>query len=329
MGGYPASVVCEDIGLCPKQKMMPLVKLVAPIAPAVMSEPFLELEQPGKPHDDSIGCTICTLIVGFAEDKLESNATVDKILEFLNTTVCSLSPGSLKDDCQALVDEYGPRIAEKIEKGYPASVVCQDIGLCPKSRKPATSAVAQPAPLGIGCTICSLIIGYAEDKLDSNATVSEVEKFLNSSVCKFLPSFLRPECDSLVDEYAPVIAKKITEKYPASVICKDIHLCSSSNQKPVLIMESFLELEQPKKESDGIVCAVCRLAINAAEEELDNSATDEKIEKFFNETLCSVIPRLFRPECTDLVTSYLPTLVGNFLEGHNATEICTDDIHVC
>ena len=49
------------------------------------------------------------------------------------------------------------QIAQKIFQGYPASVVCKDVGLC-SSKK---IDVVAKATNGIGCTICTLIVGYA------------------------------------------------------------------------------------------------------------------------------------------------------------------------
>merc|ERR1712000_770119 len=281
-----AAQVCADV--CQPS----LVKLVPAIADMeVMTEPLVKLQpaqtsplvklQPAvKPAPLGIGCTICTLIVGYAEDKLESNATLAEIETFLNTTVCGLLPSFLRPECAALVDEYAPQIAQKIMQGYPASVICEDVGLCSKNKaqvlaKPLVKLVpaiadmevktellvklqpaVKPAPEGIGCTICTLIVGYAEDKLESNATLAEIETFLNTTVCGLLPSFLRPECAALVDEYAPQIAQKIMQGYPASVICKDIHLCSSS--KAVVKPELMMKL-QPA--TNSIECAVCRLVI--------------------------------------------------------------------
>jgi len=143
-------------------------------------------------------------------------------------------------------------------------------------------------------------------------------------VCGLLPSFLRPECAALVDEYAPQIAQKIMQGYPASVICKDIHLCSSS--KAVVKPELMMKL-QPA--TNSIECAVCRLVINAAEEELNNGATDTVIENFLNTTVCQHLPRVFRTECADLVDDYLPELIGHVLENNNATTVCQTDLRLC
>jgi len=382
--GYPASVVCKDVGLCssaapvatkpllklvptieqmvvlkrpllkleaPIAKMAvlkrPLLKLVAPISEMkVLSSPFKKLvpAAPVLKADNGIVCTICTLIVGFAEDKLESNATLAEIETFLNTTVCGFLPSFLQPECQTLVDEYAPQIAQRIQQNYPAAVICKDIGLCVSAAK--QKLVAAKTQNGIVCTICTLIVGYTEDRLGSNSTLAEIEEFLNTTVCGFLPSFLRPECASLVDEYAPQIAEKIFQGYPASVVCKDIGLCSTSKPaivRPMLklvapIAQMTLLTEPLKKlvpaavapagNPNGIECLVCRLVINAAEEELSNASTVEEVESFLNSTVCHMLPRLFRPECATLVDFYMPNLVAHIIAQNNATVVCTD-VHAC
>jgi len=288
---------------------------------------------------NGIVCTICTLIVGFAEDKLESNATLAEIETFLNTTVCGLLPSFLRPECQTLVDEYAPQIAQKIEQGYPASVVCKDIGLCVSAAK--QKLVAAKTQNGIVCTICTLIVGYTEDRLGSNSSIAEIEQFLNTTVCGFLPSFLRPECASLVDEYAPQIAEKIFQGHPASVVCKDIGLCVSA--KPAIVrpmlklvapiaqmrlltapLKKLVPAARPAGSPNSIECLVCRLAINAAEEELSNASTVEEVESFLNSTVCHLLPRLFRPECATLIDAYLPNLVAHVIAKDNATVVCSD-----
>ncbi len=100
------------------------------------------------------------------------------------------------------VDEYAPVIAQKIFQGFPASVMCveslfaglfmfssaysfrsrscQDIGLCSSTRKVSPAAQIAFKPQNVGCSICTLIVGYAEEKLGSNASIAEIETFLNT-----------------------------------------------------------------------------------------------------------------------------------------------------
>ena len=57
----------------------------------------------------------------------------------------------------------------------------------------------------------------AEDKLESNATLAQIEAFLTNDVCGLLPSFLRPECDALVSEYAPQVGNVLS----CGCVCSD------------------------------------------------------------------------------------------------------------
>jgi hypothetical protein len=261
----------------------------------------------------------------------------------LNTTVCGLLPSFLRPECQTLVNEYAPQMAQRIFQGYPAGVVFKDNGLCVSAQK--QKLVEAKTQDGVMCTICTLIVGYTEDRLGSNSSVADIEKFLNTTVCGFLPSFLRPECAALVDEYAPEIAEKIFKGYPASVVCKDIGLCSSPRTavarpllKLVAPMSGTKLLQTPLKKlvssvrpagnPNSIECLVCRLVVNAAEEELSNASTVQDVEAFLNGTVCLVLPRLFRPECGLLIDAYLPNLVAHIIAQDNATVVCTD-VHAC
>lgn len=99
-----------------------------------------------------------------------------------------------------------------------------------------------------------------------------------------------------------------------------------------------------KPKANSILCIVCSLVVNAAEEEISNAATVEEasllvvhrfgfmlfsqIESFLTNDVCTVLPRLFRPECGALVSSALPGIVGGLISKHNATQIC-GDVHAC
>jgi len=254
--GFPASVICHDIGLCTSVrpaaavvKPQLMVKLQKPVVSAVKPQLMMKLKPAVsvvKPQlmmklkpapitqprpQGQITCTICTLLVGYAEDYLGSNATLAQIETFLNTTVCGLLPSFLQGECATIVDQYAPQIAQRIFQGYPASVVCKDVGLCSSAPTLAVAAV-MPSKLlhaegQITCTVCTLIVGFVEDFAGTNATLTSIEHFLNHTVCGLLPSFLKGECDNIVETYAPRIAQKILQGFPASVVCKDVGLCSS------------------------------------------------------------------------------------------------------
>jgi hypothetical protein len=83
-----------------------------------------------------------------------------------------LAPGSLKTECVALVDQFGPKIVDLLIKyGNDTKKVCQTIKLCPAS---ADNVKADP-PL---CTLCQFVVQYADNLLKNNATEAQVIKSL-------------------------------------------------------------------------------------------------------------------------------------------------------
>jgi hypothetical protein len=94
---------------------------------------------------------------------------------FLTEGVCNLAPGSLKTECTALVDQYGPNIVDLIIKyGNDTKKVCQTLKLCPASTLVVESVKADP-PL---CTLCQFVVQYADNLLKNNATEAQVIKSL-------------------------------------------------------------------------------------------------------------------------------------------------------
>jgi saposin len=269
------------------------------------------------------------LIVGFVEDKVGSNATLEKIEEFLNTTVCDLLPSFLSAECAALVDEYAVPLAKHIITGEPAAKVCADVHLCSPSKATEFKRVVKQAKAiayakeVIVCDVCKLIVGYAEDYLTKNSTIADITKFLNTSVCGKLPSFLSAECAALVDEYAPELAQHIIRGESPVQACTEVHLCAATKK-----LAEKAAAKKVKPEANAIECAVCRLVVNAAEEELGNSRTDHEVESFLNNTICVRLPGFFKGLCASFVDSYFPELVGKLLTDYNATRVC-GEIGVC
>ena len=66
----------------------------------------------------------------YAETLLKNNATEAQIIKSLEM-VCNLAPSSLKAECSALIEQYGPNIIELlIQFGGDPKKVCGAIKLC-------------------------------------------------------------------------------------------------------------------------------------------------------------------------------------------------------
>ena len=295
----PPSKVCGEVHLCNTSNNTAVVK----------PELMVKLQ---KPFPESVECNLCDLIINYAENFLDSNATIADIENFVNHTLCSLLPSFLKDPCQNLVDEYLPEIVDGLDKKYPASKICADIGLCQNSTAAVNPAVVKPElmmklqkpfPESVECNLCDLIINYAENFLDSNATIADIENFVNHTLCSLLPSFLKDPCQNLVDEYLPEIVDGLDKKYPASKICADIGLCQNSTL--VVKPELMVKLQKPAP-ATSVGCNLCQLIINYAESELDSNSTIQEIEQFLNNSLCNLLPSFLKDPCDELVDEYLP-----------------------
>eukprot|EP01091_Cochliopodium_minus_P020001 TRINITY_DN85_c0_g1_i21.p1 TRINITY_DN85_c0_g1~~TRINITY_DN85_c0_g1_i21.p1 ORF type:complete len:284 (-),score=73.64 TRINITY_DN85_c0_g1_i21:27-878(-) len=192
------SVACEQLRLCniKPQVLKPLLKLNA-VKPSQQA------------FKGALECTICTTVINLAESILGSNASETAIENFLNNTVCGILPGSLKEDCDALIVAYLPALVSYIQQGESGSVACTQLGLCtstvPLMKLNAVKPSQQAFKGALECTICTTVINLAESILGSNASESAIENFLNNTVCGILPGSLKEDCDALIVAYLPAL----------------------------------------------------------------------------------------------------------------------------
>jgi len=121
----PADVVCAEIGMCNKSK-------IVPSKPIALSPP-IEVST-----GDTIGCTLCELAVKIVEDGVLNNKTMEEILQDLDK-FCAALPKGLASECNTTVEEYGPIIIKYIMDGQTPETVCTEITLC-------NSALLLPLP---------------------------------------------------------------------------------------------------------------------------------------------------------------------------------------
>ena len=87
-----------------------------------------------EPHGTNGGgfCAGCGIFVGLTEQLTQVyNTTVDQALEML----CGFLPTEFRVACDALVEEYGPAIIERLEAKDTPDLVCYAIELCKKDTK--------------------------------------------------------------------------------------------------------------------------------------------------------------------------------------------------
>jgi len=106
--GATPQVICQTLGLCPKQK-------------------------PVKAKSRGADCSICIFVVGQIEDYIASNATETEIMNALNQA-CALL-GAFQAQCQALVGNLPAYIAQ-LEKAEDPTTICTQVGICTSKPKP-------------------------------------------------------------------------------------------------------------------------------------------------------------------------------------------------
>ena len=93
--------------------------------------------------------------------------------------VCNLAPGSLKTQCTALIDQFGPTIIELLIKfGNDSKKVCETIKICPADMNEQPKQVKADPPL---CTLCQYVVQYAETLLKNNASEAQIIKAMGKS----------------------------------------------------------------------------------------------------------------------------------------------------
>ncbi|XP_041032134.1 prosaposin isoform X2 [Carcharodon carcharias] len=108
--------VCTAIGLCKNTERVVVEKI--------------------KPKQLKAGplCEICKTVVEYLDGFLESNAT-EKEIEAALDKVCDLLPASVRDECNQLVEQYGPTLLKILLETMDPDFVCTNIGVCLGAKK--------------------------------------------------------------------------------------------------------------------------------------------------------------------------------------------------
>ena len=156
--GIDPAKVCQIFGLCPQASTLKV---------ELKADPPL--------------CTLCEFVVTYADNLLQKNQTEQQIVKSLEL-VCNLAPGSLKTQCTALVEQFGPTIVELLIKfGNDSKKICQEIKICPAEqlKQQQQQQIKADPPL---CTLCQFVVQYADTLLKNNASEAQIVKAMGKLV---------------------------------------------------------------------------------------------------------------------------------------------------
>ncbi|XP_056018469.1 prosaposin-like [Ostrea edulis] len=108
------------------------LKLCSSLKKALLhSAQFLPI--PGQVAGIQLGdekCEACELIINYLDEALKENKTVQAV-EALLDNVCNFLPTTFKEECNTVVAQYGPVIAQLIAQLVDPKKICEEIKLCP------------------------------------------------------------------------------------------------------------------------------------------------------------------------------------------------------
>jgi len=183
----------------------------------------------------------------------------------------------------------------------------------------------------IKCSLCHLIVTYVEEFVAKNATTSVIIRELED-LCKVLPSGFRPDCDTIVQQYAPKLIQWVIKKENPDQFCSNVHLCTSTVvpkiEQDVKISEDDSEDEENTEVHDeqSVTCAICQTVILYVEKWVQENSTETAIVDRL-QTYCSALGSA-SPECKSLVATYLPQMITHVLNREDPLTFCSQ-IRIC
>ncbi|KAH9498380.1 hypothetical protein Btru_008134, partial [Bulinus truncatus] len=289
--------ICEKLGLCVNQTVSLKVKS--------------EIKPVSNEFKDEL-CDLCKYVVTYIDTFLKENATEAEI-EAILEKVCDILPGNLKQQCDSLVQQYGPVIIQLLLQKLDPSQVCTAIGLC-TSNTVNVNPEAQPVRKSNSeiCDLCKYVVTYIDTFLQKNATEAEIEALLEK-VCDILPGGLKQQCDSFVEEYGPVIIQLLLQEADPTQICTFIKMCTSNTVKTQA---------KPVPQANDELCDLCKYVVTYIDTFVKENNTEAEIEAIL-EKVCDILPASIKQQCENLVQQYGPLIIQLLIKELDPTQVCT------
>jgi saposin len=314
--------ICQALGMCPRSLLAQSLKTAGPVALNV----------------NSLECSLCVNVMNYVDSLLLKNSTEKEIEQALER-VCAFFPGALRTECDALIETYMTILVKLIVAEFTPNEICQAIGLCPavspkkvvhqKSLSPASpKKVLKPAASpcetvkandALECMFCKQVFNYVDAFITKNSTEAEIEQALER-VCAFLPTSVRTECDTIIEQYTPTLIHLIVADFTPQEICQALGLCSASAQQRASAKQFGIDVAE-KKSVKGIECSMCVHLMNYLDDFLMRNSSVIEIEQVL-ERICYQLPASYKTKCGEFIENYTPYLINLFVAELSPVEIC-------
>lgn len=314
--------LCQIVGFCPNSKKMP-----SSVHPVPQPKVHIVKSRSGAE------CDICISVVQFVYSELKDNATEEEIKQLLDKA-CSLLPGSSKQKCIDMVNNYLDMLVALIIQQLSPNEICQTLGFCPSSiaASPVVTSASHLSKQGVPkatfggeCDICKNIVQFVYNEMKDKSSEEEVKKLLDG-VCNLFAEAERQECVNLVNTYLDVLVPMLLNKYTPTQICQSLHLCPNARATS---LPSASKNVPPKKMADpNPECAFCQSLVKLVYDELKDDKTEAAIRKALDH-VCDLCPGENKQKCITVVNTYYELLVSLLLQEVDPNLICKDFLHLC
>ncbi|XP_031562328.1 prosaposin-like [Actinia tenebrosa] len=282
-------------------------------------------------------CDECVAVLTFLKKEI-MNPDFEKTVEGYLEQVCS-SFGALADECKAIIEQYAPLIFQELANlmGDPKED-CTKLGLCAASKEKIMATIlrkAMPSKLvaslktkkrhvlkskypikaSAECILCEFIAKELDQMLGNNATQQEIIAALDK-VCSFLPSTIRTQCTSFIDEYGPVILQILSQELNPSLICTTLGLCASKEHMSAMMKPHRLRIGNQE------TCEICTIVMTYLKSLLKDNATEDEIIADL-EKVCNYLPAQIASECNAIVKEYGKEVL-ELIANADAKTLCTE-----
>ena len=150
--------------------------------------------------------------------------------------------------------------------------------------------------------------------ITSNFTTREVVDALEL-VCNIIPSSSRKQCESLVDQYGPIIVELVAELDDPNVVCHWLGVCQSSSSQSIQYSTAVHQVKT-------VPCNVCHYVVNYFDVVIQSDATENDFEHLLNE-FCDIQPDLkSKMECKIVVKLYSKDIIKFVVEHADPNTVC-------
>jgi len=162
----------------------------------------------------------------------------------------------------------------------------------------------------ITCDICQVLVTKIEEALKDQQTEEEIARMI-SQYCTIFGEKVKPLCESIANQYIPIILQFLENKMEKLEICQKIGFCEEAS---VSMMPSYIALN-----NGG--CDMCTTIVTKIEELLKNGAIESEIAAAIS-LLCKNFPFPVSTLCGVIVNRYVPTIIKWIESGVEKADIC-------